>query len=118
MSHKLGKVVLYIVTAILVWLLISTIWPYWNRYRMGSDLEAAALYGTKNGILATRKFLMEKTEERGFDFDPEDITIEKDEKNGVYISLTYIDEIRFLGMTIKELEFSLEVSAEEIREVF
>ena len=118
MSHKLGKVVLYIVTAILVWLLIATIWPYWNRYQMGSDLEAAALYGTKNGILATRKFLMEKTEERGFDFDPEDITIEKDEKNGVYISLTYIDEIRFLGMTIKELEFSLEVSAEEIREVF
>ena len=118
MSQKLGKVILYIVSVILVWLLISAVWPYWNRYRMASDLEAAALYGTKNGILATRKFLMEKTEERGFDFDPEDITIEKDDKNGVYISLTYIDEIRFLGMTIKELEFSLEVSAEEIREVF
>ena len=49
MSHKLGKVVLYIVSIIVVWLLISSVWPYWNRYRMASDLEAAALYGTKNG---------------------------------------------------------------------
>jgi len=85
---------------------------------MGSDLEAAALYGTKNGILATRKFLMEKTEERGFDFEPEDITIEKDEKNRVYISLDYTDEIRFLGMTLKELEFTLEASARETEEAF
>ena len=113
MSHKLGKVVLYIVSIIVVWLLISTIWPYWNRYRMGSDLETAALYGTKNGILATRKFLMEKTQERGFDFDPDDITIEKDEKNSVFISLTYTDEISFLGVPIKELEFTLEASAQE-----
>ena len=113
MSHKLGKVIFYIVTAIIVWLLIATIWPYWNRYQMTSDLEAAALYGTKNGILATRKFLMEKTQERGFDFDPDDITIEKDEKNSVFISLTYTDEISFLGVPIKELEFTLEASAQE-----
>lgn len=118
MSHKLSKIILYIVTAILVWLAVSAAWPYWNRYRMGSDLEAAALYGTKNGILATRKFLMEKTEERGFDFDPDDITIEKDENNNVFISLDYTDEISFLGVTIKELEFSLEASAQETKEAY
>jgi hypothetical protein len=118
MSHKLGKVVMYVVSAVVVLLIISTIWPYWNRYRMGSDLEAAALYGTKHGILDTRKFLMEKSEERGFDFDPDDITIEKDENNSVFISLTYTDEISFFGIVIKELEFTLEASAQETEEAY
>jgi hypothetical protein len=85
---------------------------------MGSDLQAAALYGTKNSILATRKFLMEKTEERGFEFDPEDITIEKNEKNDVYISLTYVDEIGILGISIKDIEFTLEASARETEEAY
>ena len=118
MSHKLGKVVLFIVSAVVVLLIISTIWPYWNRYRMGSDLEAAALYGTKHGILETRRFLMEKSQERGFDFDPDDITIEKDEDNSVFISLIYTDEISFIGIPIKELEFTLEASARETREAY
>ena len=118
MSDKLGKVFLYVVCAILVLMFISVGLPYWNRYRMGSELEAAALYGTKNGILATRKFLIEKTEERGFDFDPDDITIEKDENNTVFISLTYTDEISILGITLKELEFTLEASARETEQAF
>ena len=118
MSHKLGKVVVYIVSVIVVWLLVVAVTPYWNRYWMESDLETAALYGTKNSILATRKFLLEKSEERGFDFDPDDITIEKDENNSVFISLTYTDEISILGMTLKELEFTLEADAKETEESY
>lgn len=118
MSDKLGKIVLYIVSIIIVLLVIAAVWPYWNRYRMGSELEEAAIYGTKNGILATRQFLMEKTEERGFDFEPDDITIEKDENNTVFISLTYTDEISILGITLKELEFTLEATAREREQAF
>lgn len=118
MSNKMGKVIFYIVAIIIVLLIVATVRPFWNRYQMGTDLKAAALYGTKHNILATRKFLLEKTEERGFELDNEDITIEKDEKNNVFISLTYTDEIGILGITIKEIEFTVEASAREVEEAY
>ena len=41
---------------------------------------------------------------------------EKDEKNRVYISITYIDEISILGVTLKELRFTVERRASEVEE--
>jgi hypothetical protein len=61
---------------------------------------------------------MEKTAERGYELDAEDILVEKDEKKNVYISLTYVDEISFFGVTLKELEFTLEAEARETKEAF
>lgn len=118
MSHSGGKWLFYIVSAIILWLIFCAVLPFWHRYEMQSDLDATALYGTKHGISETRALLMEKAAERGYDLDAEDFSIEKDEKNTVHISLTYMDEIRFFGITLKELEFTLEASAREIQEAF
>jgi len=118
MSHTVGKVVLYIVFALVVWLIACAAWPFWDRYKMQSDLDAAALYGTKHTVAQTRALILEKTAELGYELDAEDFAIEKDAKNSVYITLTYVDEIRFFGITLKEFEFTLEASAREIREAF
>jgi hypothetical protein len=85
---------------------------------MESDLEAAAVYGTKHSIEDTRKFLREKYKERGYDFDQEDFYIEKDEVNTVSIRITYEDKITFFGFILKELEFTLEVTQRETEEAF
>jgi hypothetical protein len=85
---------------------------------MESDLKEVALYGTKHSIDDTRKFLREKYKERGYDFGQEDYYIEKDELNTVSIQITYQDEIAFFGFTLKELEFTLDVTEREVEEAF
>ncbi len=109
----MSKAIFYIVSIGLICLIVCAIWPYWNKYRISKDLEAAALYGTKHSIKETREFLSEKIKERGYDFKPEEFHIEKDENNTVSISWTYYDEISFFGFTLKELEFTLDVTEEE-----
>ena len=118
MSHSVGKWFFYIVSLLILYLIFCAVLPFWHRYEMQSDLNAAALYGTKHSIEKTRALLLEKAAERGYELDAEDYAIEKDEKNTVSISLTYVDEIRFFGMTLKELEFTLEASARETAEAF
>ena len=114
----MSKAILYIVSIGFIWLIACTIWPYWNQYGMKSDLKAAALYGTKHSIEDTRKFLSEKLEGRGYDFDPEEFHIEKDENNTVSIKLNYQDDISFFGIVLKELEFTLEVTEKETKASF
>ena len=114
----MSKAIFYIVSIGLIWLIVCAIWPYWNQYGIKSDLKAAVLYGTKHSIEDTSKFLSEKLKERGYDFDPEELHIEKDENNTVSISLTYQDEISFFGFILKKLEFSLDVTKRETKEFF
>ena len=83
-----------------------------------SDLKAAALYGTKHSITDTRELIEEKLSERGVDFEPQDFHFEKDENNTVSISITYSDKIRFLGIMLKALQFTLEVTERETEEIF
>jgi len=114
----MSKAILYIVSIGLIWLIACAIWPYWNEYGIKSDLKAAALYGTKHSIEDTRKFISERAKERGYDFDPEEFHIEKDENNTVSIKLTYQDEIIFFGIFLKELEFILDVTEKETKASF
>ena len=111
----MSKAIFYIVSIGLIWLLGCAILPYWNQNRIESDLKEAALYGTKHSIEDTRKFLSEKVKERGYDFDPQEYHIEKDENNTVSIRLTYQDEISFFGFILKELEFTLDVDKQETK---
>jgi hypothetical protein len=111
------KEVIKVIIAIFVIVgIVSALWPFWDRYWLGKELENVCVYGTKNNVEDTRKFLSERMKEKRYDFSGDDFSIEKDEKNRVYISITYTDEIRVLGMTLKELRFTVERSAYEVEE--
>ena len=114
----MSKAILYIVSIGFIWLIVCAIWPYWNQYGIESDLKAAALYGTKHSIEDTRKLIVERVKERGYDLDPEDFHIEKDEENTVSIKFTYQDEISFFGFILKELEFTLGITVRETKASF
>ncbi len=114
----MGKAIFYIVTIGIIWLIVCAIWPFWNRYGIESDLEAAAIYGTKHSIEDARQFLTQKAKERGYHFDPRNLDIEKDNYNTVSITLTYQDSIRFLTLVLKELKFTVSVTKREARAQF
>ncbi len=93
--------------------ILSALWPFWDRYWLGKELENVCVYGTKNSVEDTKKFLSERMKEKRYDFSGDDFSIEKDEKNRIRISITYTDEISVLGKTLKELSFTVEKSASE-----
>ncbi|NIR14691.1 MAG: hypothetical protein GWN86_12405 [Desulfobacterales bacterium] len=93
--------------------IVSALWPFWDRYWLGKELENVCVYGTKNSVEDTKKFLSERMKEKRYDFSGDDFSIEKDEKNRIRISITYTDEISVLGKTLKELSFTVEKSASE-----
>lgn len=111
----MGKAIFYIVVAGIFWFVVCAIRPYWDRYWFESDMETVAVYGTKHSIEETREFLKKEFEDRGNEFDQKHFHIEKDDKNTVSISITYPDKIRFLGVTLKELEFTVEVTEQETK---
>jgi hypothetical protein len=92
--------------------------PFWTKYRLGEVIEVAAIYGTKNSIEDTKKFLTQKMRESGRDFVGGDFNIEKDEYNTVTVSITYTDRIGFFGVSLKTLEFTLEETVREVEEMF
>jgi hypothetical protein len=115
---KIKDTTLVIVCLILLWGVVCVVRPYWDKYWLGEDIRAAAIYGTKHGERKTRMLLTKKMMESGNDFRGEDFSIEKDEQNNVTISIEYIDEIRFFWMTLKELEFTVEKTASEVEAMF
>jgi hypothetical protein len=113
----MSKAILYVVSIGLICLIVCAVWPFWNKYRINSDLRAAAIYGTKHDIEDTREFLDKKMKARGYNFDAERYYIDKDENNTVSIRLTYQDEISFFGFILKKLEFTLDVTEWETKEM-
>lgn len=111
----MGKIILYVVSLGLVLLIASAIWPYYKKYMIISDLENSAIYGTKHSIEETGSFLNKELKERDLIFDPENLSINKNEYNTVTIRLTYKDKIIFLGIVLKELEFKLDVTKKEVK---
>ena len=89
--------------------------PYWDRYWAEMQMEAAAVYGTKNSIAKARNILVDKMMEKGFYFEVDDFVIERDENNSVSINLAYFDEISVFGVRFKELEFNLETTVHEVK---
>ncbi len=107
----------FFIFLVFVWCaFLTTVKPYWNKYWLELQLEAASVYGTKNSIEETREFLNEKMEDEGYALTGEDFIIEKDENNNVSIRATYVDEISVFGLTLKELKFKVEKSSQEVKE--
>jgi hypothetical protein len=98
----------------IVWCLVCVGRPYWDRYWLGNDMEAVAIYGTKNTIAHTKAFLTRKMKMAGRDFEAEDFTIEKDKNNRTTISITYEDEIIIFGQVVKTLRFKVEKTKKEV----
>ena len=112
------KIVSYAVLLALIWIAVSIARPYWHKYWIGQDIEAAAIFGTKNSVSDTREFLTKKMRDAGHSFTGNDFKIAKDEKNNVTISLAYYDKINIFGITLTELEFTIEKSKSEVKETF
>ncbi len=107
------EVIKVIIAVFIIVCILSALWPFWDRYWLGKELENVCVYGTKNSVEDTRKFLSERMKEKRYDFSGDDFSVEKDEKNRVRVSITYTDEISVLGKTLKELSFTVERSASE-----
>ncbi|MBU2497634.1 MAG: hypothetical protein KKE57_01920 [Proteobacteria bacterium] len=108
----------FILLAAFLWGAVGIVRPFWHRYWLKKDMQVAAIYGTKNRAEDTRALLTQKMKERGLDITGDDFSVEKDERNRVYISLKYDDKISLFGKTLKELEFSVVVTASEVKEYF
>jgi hypothetical protein len=101
----------------IAWSLVCVGRPYWDRYWLGNDMEAAAIYGTKNTIGRTKSFLNRKMKMAGRAFKAEDFTIEKDENNRTTISITYEDKIIIFGQLVKTLKFTVVKTKKEVAEM-
>jgi hypothetical protein len=118
-EHEMKDYIKVFIVFFFVWCaFLSTARPYWNKYWLELQLEAASVYGTKNSIKDTRNFLSDKMDDEGFNFKGDDFIIEKDENNKVSISITYADEISIFGLTLKELRFTAERSSYEVKEYY
>ncbi len=102
-----------IIAIFIVVCIVSALKPFWDSYWLGKELENVCVFGTKNSVEDTRAFLTKTMQEKGYDFSGDDFSIEKDEKNRIQISITYMDEIDIFGVTLKELRFTVEKSASE-----
>ena len=112
------KIVGYAFLLALIWIAVSIARPYWHKYWIGQDIEAAAIFGTKKSESDTREFLTKRMRDAGHNFTGNDFKIAKDEKNNVTISLSYYDRISVFGITLHELEFTVERSKSEVQEKF
>ena len=110
------SVVTIIVAALLLLCIVGVVRPFWNKYWLGKELDRVSIYATKHKIEQTRQFLTERMNVKGYDFSGKDFTIEKDEHDNAYVSITYDDAISVLGVVLWELEFTVEKKSYEIEE--
>ena len=107
-----------ILVILVIILIVSAVRPFWAKYRLGEDIEAAAIYCTKNSIEDTKRFLTQKMKESGDNFVGDDFSIEKNENNTVTISISYFDRIGFFGISLKTLDFTVEETVHEVKALF
>jgi hypothetical protein len=96
----------------------SAVKPYWNKYWLQKELEAAAVYGTKNTLQTTKEFLFNKLKEEGYRIGEDEIYIEKDPKNTVTVTVRYSDKISIFGKEIQKLQFTVSATEREIKEYY
>lgn len=105
-------------TAVVIAALIavgSGVRPYWDKYWLGKDLEAGAVYGTKNKVDLTREFLLKKFQEEGYPIGEQNLFIDKDDRNTVTVTVHYSDKISIFGKELKKLDFTVTATAREIK---
>ena len=108
------KMIFYILSFAVLLIVLNAIWPFVNSYFINSELKKAALYGTKHSIQETHDLLVKNLKEKDLVYDPEKLSIEKNEHKTVSISLSYEDEIKIFGITLKKLQFDLSVKEKHI----
>ena len=111
------KIFSYVLLIAAIILAVSVARLYWDRYWIGKEIEAGAVYGTKHSIQDTRGFLSKKLDQAGYPFRQEDFKIEKDEKNRVTITLTYRDAVSVFGKKLKEVAFTVTKTVSEVKDV-
>ena len=105
----------YVVLAAIVWTVICVVRPYWDRYNIAMELEVIAIYGTQHEVDNIKKLLSEKISENNWPFTITDMIIKKNEDHDVKISITYPDEIKIFGLSVKSLEMTVEKEARYIK---
>lgn len=108
------RILQFIIFLAVAWCLVCIVRPYWDKYWLGNDMEAVAIYGTKNTLTHTKSFLNRKMKMAGRDFRAEDFTIEKDKENKTTIRISYVDKIVIFGQVVKTLEFEVEKTKREV----
>lgn len=103
-----------VVAALLILFVVGVIRPFWSKYWLGKELDRIAIYGTKHNVGQTGQFLNERMNVKGYDFRAKDFSIEKDEHNNVYVSITYDDSVSVLGVDLLDLQFTVERKSNEI----
>jgi hypothetical protein len=98
-------------------LALSAARPYWDKYCLELQLEAASVYGAKNSLGDTRDFLDEVMRNEGYFFSGDDFVIKKDRNSRVAIRLDYVDEISLFGITLKELRLTAEGNSHDYKGV-
>jgi hypothetical protein len=98
-------------------LALSAARPYWDKYCLELQLEAASVYGAKNSLGDTRNFLDEVMRNEGYFFSGDDFVIKKDRNSRVAIRLDYVDEISLFGITLKELRLTAEGNSHDYKGV-
>ncbi|MBW1786851.1 MAG: hypothetical protein JRK53_09600 [Deltaproteobacteria bacterium] len=111
------KVINIVIVVLLVWAAFCAAKPFWYRYWLGIEVEAAAIYGTKNSIKDTKMFLTLRMTEEGYGFKGEDFYIEKQKNNTTTVGITYLDEIAMFGYPLIPLEFTIEKTVREVAEM-
>lgn len=109
------KLFLYALVIAIVIAIGSAVKPYWDRYWIEKEIEAAAVYGTKNKVEDTRSLLFKKLQEEGYLVREQDIYVDKDSKNTVTITVSYPDKISIFGKEIQKLHFTVTVTEREIK---
>ncbi len=112
------KLFFYTIAIVIVIAIGSAVKPYWSKYWLHKELEAAAVYGTKNTLENTKEMLANKLKEEGYRIGEDQIYIEKDSKNTVTITVRYPDKISIFGKEIQKLQFTVSATEREIKEYF
>ena len=106
----------YIVAIAVLILAISSARLFWHKYWIGQDVEAAAIYGTKNRVDDTLAFLDDKLKKDGYDLKKNDFRVDKAKDKRVTISVEYNDPIRVFGLVLREVHFSIKKTASEVKD--
>lgn len=105
-----------ILAALIILCIVGGVRPFWSKYWLGKELDRVSIYGTKHSISQTRQFFNERMNIKGYGFRGNDFSIEKDNNNNVFVSITYDDAISVLGVVLWDLEFTIERKSLDIKE--
>jgi hypothetical protein len=106
------------ILAFCTWLAIIFVRPYWDRHLLQMDIEEAAIYGTKRSEGEVRGFLANRMKEKGRNIKSENLLVDKNERNTVYVKMSYWDEVKLAGHTLKRVQFTLEARKTEMTNDF